>query len=240
MPSLARFVAEVLARAVAVAFVSLAGLSLWVWLLGPPKLDAQSLLFRLPRLNPFFLLPALALAWCALRWRRLPALLGLRPGRKLRVRGVHPLAWPVMALSVGLFAAHFHSALFEIGDVPRKVRKSRNTGPAGMAVSISNRHAGPLVRQLVAREDPDPVVIWIDDIDKRGHTASFYAYPRLLLMEPRQREWTLRDRMVGPGGPNRHFLVGIRPSRKRSREFAEERGRPLLFAKRPGARGGPR
>ncbi|MBW2361160.1 MAG: hypothetical protein JRG84_09685 [Deltaproteobacteria bacterium] len=92
----------------------------------------------------------------------------------------------------------------------------------------------PLVRGLVQRPSPEPVVVWIDDLDRRGHSAAFYLYPRLMLMEPAQRRWTLQQRMTVRGGPNPHFRIGHRPSEARSRAFAKERGAELVFAKRAG------
>jgi hypothetical protein len=151
----------------------------------------------------------------------------------LGLRGVHPLAWLVIPLSGALFAAQLLTAI-ELGHrVPHKVRNSARIGPATMSVNMFNRHAGPLVQSLVQRDSPDPVVVWIEDLDRRGHTAAFYLYPRLLLMEPAQRRWTLQQRMTLLGGPNPYFRVGNRPSKALSEAFAAERGTELVVALRP-------
>lgn len=234
LPRRGSLLIDLLARAIALCVLAVAGFVVWIWLSGPLKLEASALPFPVPNVSPLTWLPALGAAWCVLRWRRLPALIGLRAGQRLRIRGVHPLAWPVMALSIALLGSQLWTITFEATTIPHKLRKTRRIGPAEMAVNAANRHAGPLVRTLVRREDPGPVVIWINDLDTRGHTVSFYLYPRLLLMEPRQRRWSLRSRMTGVGGYNPLWQVGLRPRLDRSEAFAEERGRPFIVAGREG------
>lgn len=211
-----------------------AALVLWIWLHGPFKLDIGMVPFGISQPNPLFVLPLLGLAWCTVAWRNWRGWLGLAPAHVLNLHGVHPLAWLVVPLSAALFGAQLLAVTEEVLRVASEVRKSARIGPATMSVNVNNRHAGPLVRSLVQRASPDPVVVWIDDRDRRGHTAAFYLYPRLMLMEPAQRRWTLQQRMTVLGGPNPHFRIGHRPAKALSEAFAAERGTELVSAGRPG------
>ncbi len=230
-PSRGRRVAE---RLLAVLVALDAAFVVWIWLHGPFKLDVGRLPFGIDQTNPLHVLLVLGLAWCALTWRNRRSWLGLAPEHTLHLRGVHPLAWLILPLSAALLGAQLLAATEQVLPVTRKVRKSARIGPAKMSVNAANRHAGPLVRGLVQRPSPEPVVVWIDDLDRRGHSAAFYLYPRLMLMEPAQRRWTLQQRMTVRGGPNPHFRIGHRPSEARSRAFAKERGAELVFATREG------
>ena len=209
-------------------------LCLRIWLGGPLQLEARSLPAQLMPANPLYALPVLVLAWCGVRWRRWRGWLGLREGERLRLRRPKLLACIAMAASVALLGAQLRAVTWEVVSVPARVRKSARTGAGGTHVSGANRHAPPLVRTLVQRESAEPVVVWIEDLDVRGHTAAFYLYPRLLLMEPKLRRWSLRERMRIRGKPDPQFFVGPRPAKALSQAFADERGTQLVFASRPG------
>jgi len=92
----------------------------------------------------------------------------------------------------------------------------------------ANLHTAGVVEILARSSDPRPVVLRLDDDDPRGHTAAFYAYPRLILMEPAERRWGLRERMlrvVETDTPRE-----TRPPLSASRDFTARRGGILLIA----------
>jgi hypothetical protein len=209
-----------------------AALVLWIWLGGPFQVPVDALPFGMKPPNPLVLLPVLGLAWCLVRWRNWRSWLGLSTSHRLRLRGVHPLAWLIVPLSAAVLGAQLLAAIEQVVPVTSKVRKSARIGPANMSINVANRHAGPLVRRVAQRPSPDPVVVWIDDLDRRGHTAAFYTYPRLMLMEPTERRWSLQQRMTVRGGNNPLFGVGARPPRALSEAFASERGVEFVFAER--------
>jgi hypothetical protein len=96
----------------------------------------------------------------------------------------------------------------------------------GLFHNDANRHVPDLLEFVVSRASTSPVVVHIDDEDPRGHMASFYCYPRLLMMEPGFRRWTVRWRQfnldvdVVESGP------GSIPSTGASRSFAAALGLP--------------
>lgn len=212
------------------------GILLGLWLHGPVLIEAGmlSLARKLP--NPLFVLPGLVIVWLALSWRNWRSWLGLRPDHALRWRGVPLSAWLVVPLSVAVLVAQTRDLPEHVIDAVYKVRRSANKGPAGMSLSSSSKHVAPLVRRLVRREPFDPVVVWIEDRDRRGHTAAYYLYPRLMLMEPGSRRFSLKNAMAPRDRADPYFRLGPPPSMQRSREFAEQRGAEFIVAGRHGIR----
>jgi hypothetical protein len=227
---------RVAARASALRIALDLAIVLGMWLHGPLQLEAGSLPFGLSVPNSLFVLPGLAFVWCALSWRNWRSWLGLRPEHVMNWRRVPLSAWLVIPLSIALLSAQVRDLPEHAVSVTNKVRKAARKGPAGMSINGANKHAAPLVRRLVQRPSSDPVVVWIDDLDRRGHTAAFYLYPRLMLMEPDIRRFTLRQRMTLLGGANPYFRIGPGSSMLRSRQFAKERGAEFIFAGREGER----
>ena len=231
---------RVAAHVVAVLIALNSAVVLGMWLHGPLKIEAGALPFGLGVPNPLFVLPTLALVWCALSWPGWRSWFGLLPDNALNFRRVPFSAWLVIPFSVVLFVAQVRDLPGHAVSVTNKVRKAERKGPAGMSINGANKHVGPLVRRLVQRPASEPVVVWIDDLDRRGHTAAFYLYPRLMLMEPGVRRFTLRQRMTLLGGPNPYFKVGARSPMSKSIEFAQERAAEFVFVDREGGRRPPR
>ena len=132
-----------------------------------------------------------------------------------------------MLLSIWVAAVNVDSVLGLKDDLePPRLSDPRLAGK--ILANSANLHAAGVVELLARRGDPRPVVLRIDDSDPRGHTAAFYAYPRLILMEPAERRWGLRERMlrvVETDTPR-----GDRPPLSASRDFAARRGAVLVIA----------
>lgn len=239
-PSLASRARRAAARVIGALIVLNVALVLWIWVQGPLKLDLGKLPFGLGTPNPLTLLPALGIIWCLLEWRSWRSWFGLAPEHVFNFRGVHPLAWVVMPISAAMLGAQLQALPGHAMSTTDKVRKSARKGPAAMSINGANKHVGPLVRRLVQRQKSDPVVVWIDDLDRRGHTAAYYLYPRLMLMEPAERRFTLRQRMAGFGGTNPYFNPGPRSSMAAAQAFAKERGAEFVFVDRKGRMRPPR
>lgn len=112
---------------------------------------------------------------------------------------------------------------------PDGLRDARRAEPELLEGLVSDHgmhdHLPALLAEITTVGSGAPVVVYIDGVDSRGHVASFYAFPRLLMMEPKRRVWTLREAMrwdfeKDPGfGP-----LGPPPPRASSLRYAARRG----------------
>lgn len=96
-------------------------------------------------------------------------------------------------------------------------------------------HLRPLIEH-VARRAPEPrIALVIEDVNPRGHLPSFYAYPRLLRMQPQLHAWTLAEMMTRGGEVDPGFAApGAAPAREEVRRWAAQRGLELLVARPDG------
>lgn len=62
-----------------------------------------------------------------------------------------------------------------------------------------HQHLRPLIGYVAGRTSEAGVALVVDDVNPRGHLDAFYAYPRLLRMEPALHAWSLAE-MMGRGG----------------------------------------
>lgn len=133
-------------------------------------------------------------------------------------------------------------ALDDLVATPKDALRLRLVQAASSTPSLThnrhNRHVPGLVAAVTARPDAGPLVVHLDDDDARGHEAAYYAYPRLLLMAPARRAWSLRARMDHLGLPDPAPPPSLpEPPLGVSRAFAHERGLPLLVWDRHGLSG---
>jgi hypothetical protein len=143
------------------------------------------------------------------------------------LRAASPARKAAMLLSLWVAWVNVESVL-ELKDDLEPPRLSDPRSAGKILANNANLHTAGVVELLAGRTDPRPVVLRLDDSDPRGHTAAFYAYPRLILMEPAERRWGLRERMLRvvetetPRAP--------RPPVSESRDFAARRGGVLVIA----------
>ncbi|MDB4433393.1 hypothetical protein N9166_01515 [bacterium] len=196
------------------------------------SLEISSWEFGVARIDlPIAVLLVLALAWCALNGAALRRVLRVRLAARTGLRRPSLLALVVAPVSLGLFAANAHTLVgrFE-RDVIRHLEEASPPFLRGMVLNVNNRHAISLARHLTTRPNPGSVVVHFATRDRRGHLPAYYLYPILLRMEPEERRWGLRERML----PTRHrdpafrFDVRERPDIARSIEFAREARQDLL------------
>jgi hypothetical protein len=222
----------ILATLVEAAILLDLALILWVKIRRTFQLEIGSLSVEIARFDlPLAVLAALALAWCGLNRAALRRLLAVRPAGGAGLRRPSPLALVVAPLSLALFTANAHTLAgrFERDVIGRLERASRPS-LRGMALNVNNRHAVPLARHLTTRPHPPSAVVRFSTRDRRGHIPAFYLYPILLRMEPEERRWGLKERMLPAGyrDPAFHFDQSARPEISRSIEFARAAGQPLL------------
>jgi hypothetical protein len=109
-----------------------------------------------------------------------------------------------------------------------RVAQTASARPA-LTHNRDHHHVPALLDAVASRRDDAAVVVHVEDDDPRGHVASYYAYPRLLLMAPERRAWTLRSRMDRLGVPDPTLPpAGPGPGVERSAAFARERDADLL------------
>jgi hypothetical protein len=95
----------------------------------------------------------------------------------------------------------------------------------GLFTNGAQTHLPVLITHVAARPSTQPLVLHIHGNDERGHLASYYAYPRLLMMAPALRRFSLRERMTYTGSADPLFAApGEKPSFEDSQRFAESRG----------------
>jgi hypothetical protein len=154
------------------------------------------------------------------------------------VAHVRAASWPVrgaLALSVWVSVVHLQ-ALVGLKDTLEPPSKAPPEMAHAIQVNSANLHTLPLLDTVVRGAAVGPFVVRIHDMDPRGHEAGFYLYPRLLRMEPSERRWGLRDRMLhlGPTPPDERARE--RPGLATSRTFARRSGQPFVIAAPDGAR----
>ena len=189
--------------------------------------------------NPLTLLAALALGFELAREHGGGPLRALLSRARAAFTGARPATRAALVL-LGLALVTNLAQLTRLVDVfaeSRALHRQRLEAgaPAGVRANPANGHAPYLVDHLVRREGPRATPVWIDDRDARGHTAAFWAYPRLFLMEPGERAASLAHRMAAHGEDDPAFELAPRPPRERSRAFAADRGAPLVVASPTGA-----
>jgi len=93
-------------------------------------------------------------------------------------------------------------------------------------------HLAPLVGHVAARAPEPPVALYIEDINPRGHLDSFYAYPRLLRMEPALHAWSLAEMMCRGDEHDPGFVrPTTQPDLAATLRWAAERGYQVLVAR---------
>ena len=103
------------------------------------------------------------------------------------------------------------------------------TSTPSLSFRPSSPHVPQLVDEVVRRESPSPVVVHIDDEDPRAHQASYYTYPRLLLMAPEQRTWSARSRQLHHGVDDPVFVdPGPAPDEQVSASYAHMRAADFI------------
>jgi hypothetical protein len=114
------------------------------------------------------------------------------------------------------------------------VQAARAAGGNGSTLFTNewHLHLRSLIAQVAARPSEPPVALVIEDVNPRGHLDSFYAYPRLLRMQPDLHAWALGE-MMGRGGEHDPAFAapGDAPPLEQSLRWAAERGYELLLAR---------
>ena len=114
------------------------------------------------------------------------------------------------------------------------VQAARAAGGNGSTLFTNewHLHMRTLIEQVAARPAEPPVALVIEDVNPRGHLDAFYAYPRLLRMQPELHAWALVEMMGRGGEQDPAFAVpGEAPPLERSLRWAAERGYELLLAR---------
>lgn len=113
------------------------------------------------------------------------------------------------------------------------VQAARAAGGNGSTLFTNewHLHMRSLIGQVAARPLEPPPALVIEDINPRGHLDAFYAYPRLLRMQPDLHAWALAE-MMGRGSERDPAFAapGDAPPLERSLRWAAERGYELLLA----------
>lgn len=147
-------------------------------------------------------------------------------------RAASPARKLAMLLSIWVAGVNVESVL-ELKDDLEPPHRSDPRIAEKILANNANLHTGGVVELLAARSDPRPIVLRLDDKDPRAHTAAFYAYPRLMLMEPAERRWGLRERMLRVVETD--TLRQPRPPLSVSRDYAAQRAGVLVIASPEGA-----
>jgi len=182
---------------------------------------------------------AVAAAWLDARLRARLAGLLAPIGARWRATGLARQAG-MLACALTLF---FNGrAWLGVPDTARyQLDRAANVVAAtGLFTNGAQPHLERLMAEVARRESNGPLAIYICYDDRRGHLAAFYAYPRLLLMEPGLRAWSLQSRMDVPGVADPLFALP-RPlpaldELQASRAFALARRVPLLEVSETGPR----
>lgn len=96
-------------------------------------------------------------------------------------------------------------------------------------------HLWPLIEHVAARAPEPPVALVIEDVNPRGHLDAFYAYPRLLRMQPELHAWCLAEMMARGAEWDPAFPPpGEAPPLADTLRWAAERGCVLLRARPEG------
>jgi hypothetical protein len=154
------------------------------------------------------------------------------------VTHVRAASWRVrgaLALSVWVGVVHVQ-ALINLNDTLEPPSKAPPEMAQAIQVNSANLYSIPLLDTLVRGAAVGPFVLRVHDMDPRGHEAAFYLYPRLLRMEPSERRWGLRDRMLHLGPTPPEVRARERPSLATSRAFARSSGQAFVIAAPDGAR----
>jgi hypothetical protein len=162
------------------------------------------------------------------------------PGRTLRVRQRLATASSRLReapfrrqlgalLAVGFLLWQFEALLAMPIRGLRWKMKAAVTATPGITYRPSSAHVPHLVEQVVRQLDAGPTVVFIDDDDPRAHQASYYTYPRLLMMAPTQRTWSTRSRQLHYDIPDEAYPdPGSAPDIGASVRHAGERRAGLL------------
>jgi hypothetical protein len=151
--------------------------------------------------------------------------------RSLAVAGRVPLGVRLAILPWAAAGAALAIAAGDLGDALTTLADRGRRSKQGVIENAAHRHLAPLVGLLAHRTDPGPVAIYIEDVNPRGHLASFYAYPRLLCMDQAAQAWSLRVMMWRYPGEDPAFAdPGERPSYESALEWAQQKGLDLLWA----------
>ena len=157
--------------------------------------------------------------------------------RSLAVAGRVPLGVRLALLPWGAAAASLVFATSEMGDALGVLAQRGRLAKQGVIENAAHRHLAPIIGLLAHRSDPGPVAIYIEDVNPRGHLASFYAYPRLLCMDQDTQAWSLRVMMWRSAGKDPAFAdPGERPPYEQELAWARAKGIDLLRASPEGAR----
>jgi hypothetical protein len=159
--------------------------------------------------------------------RRLSALAVERARRHVGPAG--PAARVRLAVAAFMTLAALDALLgAPVASLRLRVAQTASARPA-LTHNRDHHHVPALLDAVAARRDDAAVVVHVEDDDPRGHVASYYSYPRLLLMAPGRRAWTLRSRMDHLGVPDPTLPpAGRGPAVECSAAFARERGADLL------------
>ncbi|HVS19211.1 MAG TPA: hypothetical protein VMT18_11470 [Planctomycetota bacterium] len=182
--------------------------------------------------NPSKILLASAGAWYALR--------DLRSGRwrAPRALGLVGRLTPAMRAGVLLWAALVYGLVptaDRIGEC-LDVQAARAASGNGSTL-FSNEwhlHLRPLIEHMAARAPEPGVALVVEDVNPRGHLDAFYAYPRLLRMEPSLHAWSLAEMMSRSRKKDPAFeRPPARPDLESTLHWATGRGLDVVLA-RPG------
>lgn len=157
--------------------------------------------------------------------------------RSLAVAGRVPLGVRLALLPWAAAALSLVFATSELGDSLGVLAERGRLAKQGVIENAAHRHLAPIIGLLAHRADPGPVAIYIEDVNPRGHLASFYAYPRLLCMEQGAQAWSLRVMMWRYAGKDPAFAdPGERRPYEQELAWAQAKGIDLLRASPEGAR----
>jgi hypothetical protein len=226
----------VLCKVLPVLMGLVATLLLWIIITGGGRTWLWGIRFSARGVgNPIAILVILATAWSLAQHGRTGIV-----GRTALRLGSHLAAasWVErcgLGLCVWVGVVHVQ-ALVNLNDTLEPPSKAPPEAALAIQVNSANLHAFPLLDTLVRRTDVGPFVVRIHDMDPRGHEVGFYLYPRLLRMEPSERRWGLRDRMLHLELTPPEVRARERPTLTASRAFAHASHQPLVIAAPDGTR----
>jgi hypothetical protein len=218
-----------LARASEIVMLVGALCTVWVLWTGGFHYEIESVPLRMTSLrSPVRVI----LVAAVLRAVLLDITLGAWPlARSLAAAGRVPLGVRLAILPWAAAGAALAIAASELGDSLETLAERGRRARQGVIENVAHRHLAPLVGLLAHRPDPGPVAVYIDDVNPRGHLASFYSYPRLLCMEQGAQSWSLRVMMWRYPGEDPAFAdPGERPSYEAALVWARQKGLDLLWA----------
>lgn len=183
--------------------------------------------------NPSKLLALSAGAWLALRDLRVGDWRG--PRALERAGRLRPATRAGVVLWCALIAA-LAPVVDRVGEcLDVQAARAESGNGSTLFTNEWHLHLRPLIEHVAARPSEPQVALVIEDVNPRGHLPSFYAYPRLLRMQPDLHAWTLAEMMARGGEGDPAFAAsGEEPARETVLRWAAERGLEVLIARPEG------